>query len=124
MIIGIITALALLFGGGAFSFDHIKEAAEEVINDRDRAKQVIAITKEADEALETFTDKLDEQAAQYVDLNANYNATREEMYALSTEVGKSRREFLEQFAALRFDLQEYVTKEEFEEIAKLRKELF
>lgn len=122
MIIGVITALAIVFGGSAFSFDHVKEAADEVIDDRDRAQQVIAITKEADEALEAFTDKLDEQAALFVELNANYNATREEMYAWSTEVAKNRREFLEQVVAFRFEFQGHVTEEEFEEIIKLRKE--
>lgn len=122
MIIGVIAALAIVFGGSVFSFDHVKEAADEVIDDRDRAQQVIAITKEADEALEAFTDKLDEQAALFVELNANYNATREEMYAWSTEVAKNRREFLEQVVAFRFEFQGHVTEEEFEEIVKLRKE--
>lgn len=116
MIVAVITALALLFGGGAFSFDHIREAADEVINDRDRAKQVIAITKEADEALESFSEDLDVLANQYVELNANYNVTREEMYALSTEVEKNRRDFFGQIVGLHFDLQGHVTEEEFEEM--------
>ena len=101
-----------------------KEAADEVINDKDRAKQVIAITKQADEALESFTEQLDEQAEQFVELNANYNATREEMIAWSSEVEKNRREFLGQLASFRFDVQEHVTEEEFKEMVKLRKELF
>ena len=40
MIIGVIAALAIVFGGSVFSFDHVKEAADEVIDDRDRAQQV------------------------------------------------------------------------------------
>jgi hypothetical protein len=124
MIIGIITALALLFGSGAFSFDHVKEAADKVIEDRDRAKQAIAVTKEADEALESFTDKLDEQAALFVELNANYNATREEMYVWSTGVAKDRREFFEQLVAFRFEFQSHLTEAEFEEIVKLKNEFY
>jgi len=124
MIIAAVTALAILFSSGAFSFDHIRDAADAVIKDKDRAKQVISITKQADEYLESLTEKLGEQGEQYADLNANYNTTREEHYALSHEIGKNRREFLEQLVELRFQIQDLVTAEEYQEIVIKRKQLY
>ena len=124
MIIAAVSALVLLFGGGDFSFDHIAKAAEEVIQDKDTAGQVIAITEQANESLVAFNEKLQEHGKQYAELNADYLATREELQAMANEISKGRRQFLEQLVAFRFQLQDLVTADEFQEMVVKRKQLY
>lgn len=114
MIIGVITALMLLFGGGIFSFDYIRDAAEEAIKDKDRAKQVVSITKQADEEYEAFTKNLNKLSKQFVKMNKDYNLTREEMDALSGQAKKNRMAFLEKYVELRFQVKNLVTAEEWQ----------
>ncbi len=112
MIIGALAVVMLLFGGGIFSFDHIRDAAEEVIKDKDRAKQVVAITKQADEEFETFSDNLEELSKQFVQMNQDYDFTREEWDSFSSQAKKNRMAFLEKFVELRFQVINLVTAEE------------
>ena len=114
MIIGIITALTLLFGSGIFSFDYIRDAAEEVIKDKDKARQVISITEQADEAYESFAENLDELSEQFVQMNKNYDLTRAEMDSISIQANKNRMAFLEKYVELRFQIKDLVTAEEWQ----------
>ena len=114
MIIAAITALTLLFGGAIFTFDNIRDAAEEVIKDKDRAKQVVSLTKQADDEYETFAKNLNELSEQFLQINQDYNATREELDSFSTRSKKNRMAFLEKFVELRFQVKGLVTVEEWQ----------
>ena len=48
MIFAEISAFTVLFGIGIFAFEYVRDATDQVIKDRDRAKEVAAITEQAD----------------------------------------------------------------------------
>ena len=114
MIIGLVSVLTLIMGGGIFSFDHVRDAANEFIKDKDRAKQVVSITKQADEEFELFTENLDELSEQLVQMNKDYNLTREEMDSFSIQAKKNLTAFLEKYVELRFQAKNLVTAEEWQ----------
>ncbi|MBW1897289.1 MAG: hypothetical protein JRI47_09550 [Deltaproteobacteria bacterium] len=114
MIIGLITVLTLIMGGGIFSFGHVRDAAEEIIKDKNRAKQVVSITKQADEEFETFAENLDKQSKQLVQMNKDYNLTREEMDSFSIQAKKNLMALLEKYVELRFQMIDLVTAEEWQ----------
>lgn len=112
MILAVFGVFTLIFGGGIFSFDHIRDAAEEVIKDKERAKQVVSITEQADEAYESFTKNLDKLSKQLVQMNENYNLTREEFDDFSSKTKQNRMAFLDKYVELRFRVKDMVTAEE------------
>ena len=114
MIIAAITILTLLFGGGTFSLDNVRDAAKEVIQDKDRAKQVVAITKEADKEFKSFTKNVNKLSKQLVQMNKDYNLTREKIDSFYTQTDKRRMAFLEKFVELRFQAKNLVTAEEWQ----------
>ena len=121
MIIAAITILTLLFGGGNFSLDNVRDAAKAVIKDRDRAKQVIAVTKEADKEFKSFIKNINNLSKQLVQMNKDYNLTREEIDAFYLQADKRRRDFLERFVELRFQAKNLVSAEEWQAMyAKIR----
>ena len=122
MLIAAITVFTLLVGGGFFSLDNVRDAAKEVIQDKDRAKQVVAITKEADKEFKSYIKNLNARSKQLVEMNKDYNLTREEIDAFYIKSDKRRRAFLERFVELRFQAKNQVTPEEWRTIyAKIRK---
>ena len=106
--------ITFLFGGGIFSFDYIRDAAEEVIKDKDRAKQAVSITEQADEEFELFTENLDDLSKQLAKMNKNYNLTRAERDSFSIQVKKPRTAFFEKYIELRFQMINLVTAEEWQ----------
>jgi len=115
MIIAAITILTLLFGsGGIFSLDNVRDAAKEVIQDKDRAKQVVAITKEADKEFKSFTKNVNKLSKQLVQMNKDYNLTREKIDSFYTQTDKRRMAFLEKFVELRFQAKNLMTAEEWQ----------
>ena len=114
MIIAAITILTLLFGGGFFSLDNVRDAAKEVIEDKDRAKQVVAITKEADKEFKSFTKNVNKLSKQLVQMNKDYNLTREKIDSFYTQTDKRRMAFLEKFVELRFQAKNLMTAEEWQ----------
>jgi uncharacterized membrane protein len=114
MIVGAIAIITYLFGGGIFTFENIRDAAEEIIKDKDRAKQVISITKQADKEVKSFAENLDKLSKQLAQLNKNYNLTREELDSFSIQAKQNRMAFLEKFIELRFQLKNLVTAEEWQ----------
>ena len=121
MIIAAITILTLLFGGGTFSLDNVRDAAKAVIKDKDRAKQVVAITKAADKEFKSFTKNVNNLSKQLVQMNKDYNLTREEIDTFYLQADKSRKAFLERFVELRFQAKNLVTAEEWQAMyAKIR----
>lgn len=124
MILATITVLTLyLGGGGIFSLDYVRDAAKEVIKDKDSAKQVVAITKEADKEFKSFTKHINKASKQLVQMNAEYNLTREEIDSFYVQSDERRRAFLERFIELRFQAKNLVTAEEWQAMyAKIREE--
>ncbi len=114
MLIAAITVFTLLFGGGIFSFDYVGDAAKEVIQDKDKAKQVVAITKQADKEFKSFTKNVNKLSEQLVLMNKDYNLTRAEVDAFYIQTDKRRRAFLEKFVELRFQAKNRVTAEEWQ----------
>ena len=114
MLIAAITVFALLFSGGIFSFDNVRDAAKEVIQDKDRAKQVVAITKEADKEFKSFTKNVNKLSKQLVQMNKDYNLTREKIDSFYTQTDKRRMAFLEKFVELRFQAKNLMTAEEWQ----------
>lgn len=114
MLIAAITVLTLLFGGGFFSLDNVRDAAKEVIEDKDRAKQVVAITKEADKEFKSFTKNVNKLSKQLVQMNKDYNLTREKIDSFYTQTDKRRMAFLEKFVELRFQAKNLMTAEEWQ----------
>jgi len=122
MLIAAITVLTLLFGGGFFSLDNVRDAAKEVIEDKDRAKQVVAITKEADKEFKSFTKNVNKLSKQLVQMNKDYNLTREKIDSFYLQTDKRRMAFLEKFVELRFQAKNLMTAEEWQAMyAKIRK---
>ena len=121
MIIAAITILTILFGGGTFSLDNVRDASKAVIKDKDRSKQVVAVTKEADKEFKSFTKNVHNLSKQLVQMNKDYNLTREEIDTFYLQADKSRKAFLERFVELRFQAKNLVTAEEWQAMyAKIR----
>jgi hypothetical protein len=114
MLIAAITVFTLLFGGGIFSFDNVRDAAKEVIQDKDKAKQVVAITKQADKEFKSFTKNVNKLSEQLVLMNKDYNLTRSEIDSFYLQTDKRRRAFLEKFVELRFQAKNLMTAEEWQ----------
>lgn len=102
MIIAVISAIITLLGNGAFSFDYLKDAAEAVIQDKDRAKQVMSIAEEGNKANETFVEKIEQFSEQIDEANKNYHLTREELTTYTDKVHEHRRAYFGKLIALQF----------------------
>jgi phosphorylcholine metabolism protein LicD len=116
-ILATITVVTILMGGGSnFTLDHVIDAAKEGIKDKDRSKQVVAITKRADKEFKSFNKNIGKLSKQLVQMNADYNLTREEIDSFYNQSDKSRMAFLERFIELRFEAKNLMTPEEWEAI--------
>jgi len=122
ILIAIITVFTLLIGGGEFfSLDYVRDAAKEFIKDEDRAKQVVALTKQADKEFKSYLKILNNRSKQLVERNKDYNLTKEELDAFYANSDKRRRAFLERFIELRFQAKNHMTAEEWQAMyAKIR----
>ena len=122
MIIVVITVFTLLFGGSFLSLDNVRDAAKEVINDKDRTKQVVAVTKQAEKEFKSYIKNLNNRSKQLVEMNKDYNLTRKDLYAFYIKSDERRMAFLERFVELRFQARNLVTAEEWQAMyAKIRK---
>lgn len=110
--ISVITVL--MSGGNNFTLDHVRDAAKEGIKDKDRSKQVIAITKKADKEFKSYNKNIGKLSKQLVQMNADYNLTREEIDSFYNQSDKSRMAFLEKFIELRFKAKDLMTPEEWQ----------
>jgi uncharacterized phage infection (PIP) family protein YhgE len=114
MIVGVYAVVVILFGGGLFTFDGIRDMADEIIKDKDRAKQVMAITKQADKGYEEFAEELDKLSKQFVTINKKYNTTREEIDSFSSQAKYNRVAFFNKYVELRFQMKNLITAEEWQ----------
>ena len=114
MIIATIAALIIIFGGSGFSFDVFKDAADKVIEDKARVKQIKAITKEADKELKAFNTDFKNSSKELVDTITCEDVTRAEVDATFDTVEARRAEFQEKIIALRFKAKNLVDRKEWE----------
>ena len=114
MIIATITAIIFIFSGGMFSFDVFKDSADKVLKDKDRTKQIKVITKEADKALKSLVNNINDHSKKLVSLNANYNMSREDLDAFLSQGDQYREQFQERLIELRFQAKNLLTREEWE----------
>jgi len=114
MIVGTITLIYLLFGGGVFSFDVFKEAAADVISDKQIVKQIDAMTSEADKEMKAWLKESGKISKQFSRMNQNYDQTKMEMNAFLEQADSSRDEFLEKIIQLRFQVKNLMSQEEWE----------
>jgi hypothetical protein len=89
-------------------------AADEFIKDKDRAQQVVSISKQATESYVTYSKKLDELSEKLVKMNKNYDLTRAEMAAFSDKAENNRMAFFNKYVELRLQLKDLMTAKEWE----------
>ena len=103
MIIGTITLIVLLFGGGAgFSFDIFRDAAENVIPDKQIVRQIKEITEAADEEMKAWQKEAGKISQQIAEMNKNYDLTETEMKSVLNQADIRREAFQEELIKLRF----------------------
>ena len=103
MIIGTITLIVLLFGGGAgFSFDIFRDAAENVIPDKQIVKQIKDITKSADDEMKAWQKEAGKISQQLAEMNRNYDLSETEMKIALNQADIRREAFQEELIKLRF----------------------
>jgi hypothetical protein len=119
MLIATITTITVLlfFGGpGGFSFDMFKAGIKDHVADRGRAKEIIAITKDADKEVKAFTKDLKKASKRLVTLNSNYNVTRDELNEFLDEFDQHQVQFQERIVDLRFQARDLMTPEEWQAV--------
>ena len=117
MIVATITAIMILFNGVAgFSFAIFNEGVKNQIHDKDRAKQIMTLTKAADKKVKALTKDLNKASEQFVKLNSDYDITREELDNFLNEFDKRRMEFQDQIIELRLKARDLMTPEEWEAV--------
>jgi Spy/CpxP family protein refolding chaperone len=114
MIIATITIFMLVFGGPGFSFDVYKHAAADVIEDKERVKQIKDITKEADKEMKALNKYFKSTSEEIVEMMTRSDVTREELNASFDKVENRREEFQEALIQLRFQAVNLLSREEWE----------
>ena len=114
MIIATLTALMLLFGGAGSSFDVYRDAAAEVIKDKDRVKQIKVITKQADKKRKSLEKYFNKTSKELVGIITRPDLNVEEVNTYFDEVEKRREEFQEEMIKLRFQAKNLTSRQEWE----------
>lgn len=115
MIIGITTLIILLFaGGGGFSFDMFKDAAGDVISDRQIVRQVKAVTEAADDEMKAWQKDAKEISKRLAEMNRDYELTPAEMNTFIDYADSRREAFQEKLIDLRFQAKNLMSQEEWE----------
>jgi len=115
MIIGTVTALMIIFGGGgSFSFEKAYEPyLKEVVQDELRREQTLDLAKKADEELEQFQKEV--EGVWSKDLKAileDYDATEEDFRKFVARADQSRFAAQQKIVDLRFKVLELMTEDE------------
>jgi septal ring factor EnvC (AmiA/AmiB activator) len=128
MVIATITAITVLIfavggGGGGFSFGVFKPGVKDHVSDKHRAKQIIAVTKQADKEVEALTKDLNKVSKELTKLNSSYDATRGELKQSLDQLDERRAKFQERIIDLRFKARDLMTQEEWQAVyARAREE--
>jgi len=93
------------------------------VSENSRVKQIIAITKQADEEVEALAKNLDTASKELVKLNSNYDATRGEANKFFDQLDGRRVRFQERIVDLRLKARDLMTQEEWQAVyARAREE--
>jgi hypothetical protein len=114
MIIGTITLIMLLLGGGGFSFDVFHDAAKDVIADKQIVKQIKVVTKSANKEMKAWGKDVKEISKQIAEMNRNYDLTEAEMAAYLKWTDTRRDAFQEKLIKLRFEAKNLVSRAQWE----------
>ena len=114
-VLATITVVTILVGGGSvYDFGDVRDVAKDIIQDKDRSKQVLALTKTMDKEFKSYSKQINALSRQLVEMNKDYNLTREEIDAFYEEPNKNRKAFLERFVELRFAAKDLTTETEWQ----------
>ena len=114
MIIATIAAIMIIFGGSGFSLDVFNKAAGDVIEDKDRVKQIKAITKQANKEVRSITKRFNNASKEAVEMMTRSDVTREEIFAYFNQIEKEHEAFQEALIKLRFQARDLMSQEEWE----------
>ncbi len=115
MIIGTITVLILLFGGGGdFSFEKTFEPfVKDAVKDKARYEQIVDLTKGADEDLEAYLEEMgDEWGKKLLALLADYDASENDFRSFRRKADASRIDLQQRLLDARFGMIELMTADE------------
>ena len=114
MIIATVTAIMILFHGGAgmFSFSIFEKGVKQEIADQTRAKQIRKIIDEADDEIKAFTKGLNKDAKELLDLTTNFDTSREALSRFALRADQDRDEFQERLIKLRMQIKSLTTEDE------------
>jgi YesN/AraC family two-component response regulator len=119
MIIGTITALALLFGGGgAFQIDAMEPAVKEYVSDPVRVEQILEIVKGANEEIKHYYKDNGKYIDQFEKLTKQHDAKREEFLTIFAKADERRRLGQERLIAKRDAMKKLMTEEEWNNVIK------
>jgi septal ring factor EnvC (AmiA/AmiB activator) len=114
-VLATITVVTMLVAGGSvYDLGDVRDVAKDIIQDKDRSKQVLALTKSMDKEFKSYSKQINALSKQLVEMNKNYNLTREELDAFYEEPNKNRKAFLERFVELRFAAKDLTTETEWQ----------
>jgi hypothetical protein len=129
MIIATVTALTILFAGGAsFSFEKaFKPFVKDGIEDKARQEQILDVAKQADNGLKQFNEEVRKVWAKDLKkILVDYDASEEDMHDFIRRADGSRLVMQQELLKLRFKVVELMTEDEwnamYDEINKKREE--
>ena len=115
MIIGTVTLLMLLFGGGGnFSFEKAFEPfVKEAVKDNARYEQIVDLTKKADKDMTQFRKEVDDVWAEELKaLLTDYDTDKERFQGFRTKADQSRTSVQERLLDVRFEMVKLMTEDE------------
>ena len=121
MIIGTITLLSILvFGGGSFSFeDAYKDFVKDVVSDKDRQEQIVALTKDGDAAIEQYTTEVKKiWAADVKKTFRDFDSTREDYREMIGRADQSRLALQQKVLDTRMKVVDLMTEDEWNAMYK------
>ena len=117
MIIGTITIIVILLGGGGmFSLDAFRSAIKDHVADKDRQEQVIELTKQWDNELKDYGDHVKNRADKAHKLLRDYGARRDDFEAFFKDEDWRREKAVERLLDLRFQAKDLVTADEWKAV--------
>ena len=116
MIIGTITVLTLLLGGGVFQFEAIEPAVNEYVKDPDRVEQILDIVKGANEEIKHYYKDNGEYIDQFKKLTKQHDANRAEFLAIFAQADERRHLAQERLIAKLDAMKKLMTEEEWSKV--------
>jgi len=113
MIIGTITVMLIVFGGGGvFSLDAYRSAIEDHVADKNRREQVIELTKRFDSEIKDYNKHIKDHAGTAHALFKDYDAGREDFDGFFKTEDWRRQKMIGRILGTRFRVKDLVTAEE------------